>query len=107
MTTITIGSHRSYTRNVLSAAHELIVALLGLDRIPRKASVVPPSERGLTSQAYADVFAAQAGAGPDHSRPDATSALVPYYCWSSGVALGDHAEEEPGRSPMHYRSPGC
>lgn len=93
MTAITIGSSRSYIRNVHAAVHDLIVALLALDR---KLSA-PRNKRRRSGgaslhQAYADVLAAQAVSGEavqqrrsarDQSARGASHALLPYYLWSA------------------------
>ena len=70
MAAVTTGAHRSYARNVVSAAHEFFAALFARKHMP----------------------SAQQGTGLEDSTPHTASALVPYYRWSHGVELGDHAD---------------
>ncbi|WP_194725424.1 hypothetical protein [Noviherbaspirillum malthae] len=91
MTAITIGSSRSYIRNVHAAVHDLVVALLALDRKrPADANTRhrPHRPEGASlHQAYADVFAAQALSkeAPRPSRPGRgmSHAMLPYHLWSA------------------------
>lgn len=92
MTAITIGPSRSYIRNVHAAVHELVVALLALDRKPQAVKKKRRHSGGASlHQAYADVLAAQALPGASsQSRPSRGSAarsgshaLMPYYLWSA------------------------
>ncbi|WP_151637898.1 hypothetical protein [Noviherbaspirillum aerium] len=89
MTAITIGSSRSYIRNVHAAVHDLIVALLALERgwpaEPRGRRRRP--EGVSLHQAYADVLAAHAlpkEAAPARGTGRGIShAMLPYHLWSA------------------------
>lgn len=70
MTAVTTGAHCSYARNVVSAAHEFFAALFARRHVP----------------------AVQQATGCGDSAAHSASALVPYYRWSHGVELGDHAD---------------
>lgn len=88
MTAITIGSQRSYIRNVHAAVHDLIVALLALDRRrPAAKSKRRKSGGASLHQAYSDVLTAQVlatEASPQRrSDQDVSHALLPYYLWSA------------------------
>jgi len=89
MTAITIGSSRSYIRNVHAAVHDLVVALLALDRKrPAVAGKRQHRPEGASMhQAYADVLAAQAlpKEAPRPRRPGRamSHAMLPYHLWSA------------------------
>ena len=91
MTAITIGSSRSYIRNVHAAVHDLVVALLALDRMRPAAARARQrqhrSQGASMHQAYADVFAAQAllKEAPRPRRPGRgmSHAMLPYHLWSA------------------------
>ncbi|MEC4722706.1 hypothetical protein RY831_26420 [Noviherbaspirillum sp. CPCC 100848] len=82
MTTITIGSPASYTRNVQRTAHDFLAALLGLNgRTKRRIRTRTPNPACSMASAYADVlsYKYQCGikASASQTAPDHGSALMP------------------------------